>query len=263
MRSFQDIVDDLIEVEGGFQASITEEWRQGRTAYGGLTTGLMMAVVSKIFPDLPQLRSIQVNFTGPVSELCILQVSLMRRGRNVTTIRVDVMSEKDLSATAILSFGLSRASVLQKSLPAPPTKPIETYKLFTPPGAENFVPPFFLRFDSRLIEGARPVSGAKEGYVRVWSRHKAKNSREGMASFLTIGDVLPPAALPTLTEFGPISSMNWHMNILRPPETHDGWWHIETRQTAAQDGYSSQVMRFWNSEGELVAEGMQSVAIFV
>ena len=40
-------------------------------------------------------------------------------------------------------------------------------------------------------------------------------------------------------------------------------WHIETKQTAAKDGYSSQIMRYWNQNGLLVAEGMQFVAIFV
>lgn len=263
MRSFQDIVDEMIKTEDGLQASVSQEWRQGRTAYGGLTTGLILAAALKDFPDLPQLRSIQVNFTGPVSETCVFRPTLLRQGRNVTTVRVDVMSDGVLSATANLSFGRFRTSILQQSFPAPMAYPMENCEPFTPPQAENFVPSFFLRFDSRLIEGDRPVSGADKGYIRVWSRHKAENSREGMASLLTIGDVLPPAAMPTLTEFGPISSMNWHMNVLRPAETSDGWWHIETCQTAAQDGYSSQVMRFWNTDGDLVAEGMQSVAIFV
>jgi acyl-CoA thioesterase len=46
-------------------------------------------------------------------------------------------------------------------------------------------------------------------------------------------------------------------------KTEDGWWHVETDLTAAQGGYASQVMRIWNTEGELVVEGVQSVAIFV
>ena len=46
------------------------------------------------------------------------------------------------------------------------------------------------------------------------------------------------------------------------PETEDGWWQVESRLTAASGGYSSQVMRIWNTDGELVVEGMQSIAIF-
>jgi acyl-CoA thioesterase len=62
---------------------------------------------------------------------------------------------------------------------------------------------------------------------------------------------------------GPVSSVNWMINFLGEPETEDGWWHIETKETATANGYSSQIMRFWNASGDLVAEGMQSVAIFV
>ena len=108
------------------------------------------------------------------------------------------------------------------------------------------------------------MSGASEGYIRVWSRHKHVESRSGMPSLLAIVDVLPPAAMPMFQKMGPISSMTWMMNFLvDEPQTDDGWWHIETKLTAALNGYSSQVMRFWNTEGTLVAEGMQSVAMFV
>jgi len=63
--------------------------------------------------------------------------------------------------------------------------------------------------------------------------------------------------------FSPVSSMSWMFNLLTDnPSTEDGWWQIESRLTAAQGGYSSQVMRIWNSAGELVVEGMQSIAIF-
>jgi len=89
-------------------------------------------------------------------------------------------------------------------------------------------------------------------------------SREGIESLLCIGDVLPPAAIPMFNKMGPISSINWMFNILTDtPVTEDGWWQVETRLTAARDGYSSQVTRFWNTNGNLVAEGMQAVAIFV
>lgn len=57
--------------------------------------------------------------------------------------------------------------------------------------------------------------------------------------------------------------MSWIFNLLTDnPQTKDGWWHIESRLTAAGGGYSSQLMRIWNMDGELVVEGMQSIAIF-
>ena len=69
--------------------------------------------------------------------------------------------------------------------------------------------------------------------------------------------------MPLMRTMAPISSMSWLVNVLSPkPETEDGWWQVETRLSAAQSGYSTQVMRIWNVKGDLVIEGMQSVAIF-
>ena len=60
-----------------------------------------------------------------------------------------------------------------------------------------------------------------------------------------------------------MSSMNWHVNFLEDHvSTDDGWYLIETALNAAQGGYTSQLMRYWNKSGELIAEGMQSFAIF-
>lgn len=263
MTGFQNLADNIQSTSDGFLGNIPDNWRQGRTAYGGLTTGLAMAAAQRAFPDLPALRSMQINFIGPVTTDPVFKPTLLRQGRNVTSVRVDGFCEDKLIASTVFVFAEARESDLKAGKDAPVADLPDDYPRFTPPQFEAAVPVFFLNFDTRLIEGSRPVTSAEKGYIRVWSRHKDENSREGIASFLTIGDVLPPAAMPMLSRFGPISSVNWQMNILQDPITDEGWWHIETKLTAAQDGYSSQIMRFWNSRGDLVAEGIQSVAIFV
>ncbi len=61
----------------------------------------------------------------------------------------------------------------------------------------------------------------------------------------------------------PLSSLTWQVNLLTPtPTTTDGWWLLSAQTHYAAHGSSSQVMRMWNAAGVLVAEGMQSVAIF-
>ena len=263
MAGLHDLIDSITTVDGGYLAAIDESWRQGRTVYGGLTSGLALAAAQLAFPDLPPLRSAQINFIGPVTEDPVITPILLRQGRNVTSVRTDMHCGDKLVATIVFIFGSSRESHVSATLPAPTAPAPDDCELFTPPQAEKFVPKFFLCFDTRFITGGRPASGMKDGYIRAWARHKDPASRDGAASFLTLGDVLPPAAAPTFKTFGPLSSVNWQMNFLADIQTTDGWWHVETKQTAARDGYSSQIMRFWNMKGDLVAEGMQSVAIFV
>ncbi len=263
MTGFKTLAETLEPSGSGFKGHVPENWKQGRTAYGGLTTGLALAAALKVFPNLPALRSMQMTFVGPVTGEPMFKPVILRQGRNVTSVKVDVLCEDNVSATAIFIFAAARELDLMTTLPAPQAPAPQDCELFTPPQAEAMVPVFFLRFETRLIAGHRPMSGAKDGYIRAWSRHQDEDSRESASAFIALADVLPPAALPTFTRFGPVSSINWQMNILKDPETDDGWWHVETKLSAAQDGYSSQIMRFWNRQGDLVAEGMQSVAIFV
>lgn len=246
------------------QAIIPDAWRQGRTAYGGLTAGLSYEVACLDFADLPPLRSMIINFIGPVTSDPVFTSRLLRKGRNVTSVEVEAKADEAIIATTSFVFGANRQSELAIDFPAPDAPAPEACEPFTPEFARPFVPQFFHNFDTRLIKGSRPMSGAEEGYIRTWSRHIDAPSRDGVGSFVTLTDVLPPAALPMFKKMGPVSSVNFMLNILVDnPITKDGWWHVETKLTAAQGGYASQVMRFWNTDGVLVAEGMQSVAIFV
>lgn len=263
MAGLHALLKDIKPIGGGYHARISDDWRQGRTAYGGLTSGLALAATQMKFPDLPPLRSAQINFIGPVTEDPVITPTLLRRGRNVTSVRTDMHCGDKIVASIMFIFGGPRDSSLSATFAAPDAPAPEDCQPFTPPALKKLVPPFFLKFDTRLISGSRMVSGAADGYIRCWSRHEDADSRSGIVSLLTLGDVLPPAATPTFKTYGPVSSVNWQMNFLSGITTADGWWHVETRQTAARDGYSSQVMRFWNHAGDLVAEGMQSVAIFV
>lgn len=266
MTGFNELATLVIPQGGGdgYAGQVPDNWRQGRTAYGGLTAGLSLIAAQKQFPDLPPLRSAVFNFIGPVTGDPLFTSRLLRQGRNVTSVQTEATVEEDTVATSTFIFGAARKSDLSVQCPAPDAPPPEDCELFTPEFARDFVPVFFHNFDTRLIAGARPMSGASEGYIRTWSRHHDSASRDGIASFVTLGDVLPPAALPLFKKMGPVSSVNWMLNILVDnPTTEDGWWHVETKLTAASGGYASQVMRYWNTDGVLVAEGMQAVAIFI
>ena len=261
---FQAAANSLTEEDGGFRGHIPKAWRQGRTAYGGLTAGLSLVTVKKQFPDLPPFRSATINFIGPITEDPVFSSRLLRKGRNVTSVLTEAHIGETCITNATFIFGALRSSDLSVPLPAPQAPPPAKCELLTPPKFRDFVPGFFNRFETHLIDGGRPMSGHHEGYIRVWSRHKDPASREGIASLLTLGDVLPPAAMSLVKKMGAISSVNWIFTTFTDtPETEDGWWHVDSRLSAAQGGYSSQVMRIWNTKGELVAEGMQCVTIFI
>lgn len=261
--NFKKTCDTLSAVKGGYRAKISDDWKQGRTVYGGLTLGLALHAAYVAVPDLPPLRSAMMNFVGPVTADPTFQVTVLRQGRNVTSLQVMATAEDKVVASSNFIFGTSRESSLSVSIDGPDAPAPEECDPFIPEKVRRHLPAFVSQFEMGLIEGSRPISGAKEGYIRAWARHADPASREGMPSFLVLSDVLPPGAMPMLTQPGPTSSINFQLNLTTDtPITNDGWWQVETRMSTAENGYSSQIMRFYNSDGKLVAEGIQAVAVF-
>ena len=244
------------------RADIPDSWKQGRTAYGGLTAALLLERARADTADLPPLRSALIHFTGPVTDAPDLSSDILRRGRNVTTIAARASIDGQVCGTGTFSFGAGRDSSVAKDLDAPDATAPEDCPPFMPPQFERFAPAFFGNFECKLIEGDRPVSGSDRGYIRAWARHRSETARGGDSALLCLADILPPAAMPMLSAPGPVSSMTWIYNQLRPADTGDGWYMVEAELSAAVDGYSSQVMRIWNTDRQLVVEGMQSIVIF-
>lgn len=261
--SFSQLEKSLTKTDDGIIGIIPDQWRQGRTAYGGLTAGLAYAAVRVEFPDAPALRSANINFIGPVTQNPVFKNTVLRRGRNVTSIESKAFIEDQVVAHIVFILGASRESGLHVKYPIQAQLPPEACETFSSANAAPFFPAFIQNFDVKLIAGHRPLTQAPDGYIRTWARHKNQDSRLGMGSLLTISDVLPPAAMPVMKQMGPVSSINFMLNIIHDdPQTEKGWWDIETKLTSVINGYSSQIMRIRNRRGDLVAEGVQCVAVF-
>lgn len=261
--SLDHVIQSVQAEEQGLSYQIPDNWKQGRTTYGGCTVALMYAAVMREHDVPAPLRSVTVNFVAPIVDGMVVQTELLRQGRNVTAISTRAMIGGKVAALATFTFGLAQNSQLSVGRPAAVAPDPDT---LTPLNPEVFVGKgrsFFNNFELCPVEGAPLFSGADRGYLRVWARHKEPVMREGMVGLISIADLLPPAAFPMLRIPGPNSSVNWIANVMSArPQTRDGWWMIETDLSAGADGYSSQVMRMWNTDGELVMDGMQSVLIF-
>ena len=186
---FYALVENLESRGQGYVGHIPEPWRQGRTAYGGLTAGLSLAAARRAFPDLPPFRSASVNFIGPVTGDPVFTSRVLRKGRNVTSVETMTHVGEDIVARCTFIFGDMRSSHIDVDFPAPQAPAPESCEPFIPEKVRPFLPGFFNRFDTRLVAGGRPMSGASEGYIRTWSRHIDIKSRTAPASLLTIGDV--------------------------------------------------------------------------
>lgn len=257
MTPIADILAAGTPIEGGFRTSIPADWLQGRTSYGGLSSALALHAAQGIEPDLPPLRSAQIAFIGPLSGAVSVTATRLRRGRNAAFIQADIVSDAGLGFRATFVFMSDQPSRidLDGRLQSARRPPAPDATLYTGPDE-------FFTGNFNFLDLKEEATGDAE-WLR-WARLRAVDGLDPMVHVLAVADALPPAAFKLLgKQPAPISSLTWIVNLLTPaPATTDGWWLLSAQSDYARNGCSSQAMTIWNADGQPIAQGMQSVAIF-
>lgn len=248
------------DVEQGLE--LPDDWRQGRTGYGGILSALGVVAASKARHEaLPPLRSAQVAFIGPAVGRLQFQPQVLREGRSVVNIGVDVLADGALAARLMLVFGRARDSAIAHGFGAlPPVPGAEACREFRM-SEMPFAPAFTRNFQMRPAGGAMPISGAAHPELLIWMKHVDATGVDPAVALVAMADALPPAAFTSFTEAAPISSINWSFDLLEPLPVGE-WFLLRSFSQHARDGYSSQDMQVWNAQGQLLMRGRQSVAVF-
>lgn len=233
-------------------------WLQGRTMYGGASSYIAYAAARATFPDLPPLRGAQVGFVAPVGEDVEIEARILRAGKSVSQVETSITANGELLHRALWLFGSGRAD--NGSVPA---RRLESFIPYADaaPARSHPDPAFFThRMELRHADAKGVVP---KGSVRRWVRLRDRSGLDPVGELIGIGDTLPPGAMSSMERMGPISSINWSLTVLTDtPRTDDGWWLLETSSNAMAQGFSSETLRMWNSDGVQVMHGLQSVAIF-
>ena len=245
--------------DGGVSMTIAPNWLQGRTAYGGISAALAFTAARGLADDLPSLRSAQIAFVGPLAGKVEASASILRRGRSASFVDAEVKGEDGVTGLrATFLFAADRESAMTHQDAAPPADlpdPADMPEMPKPPG----IPAFFHNFEHRMVK----PDGHNRADLLMWVRLRDADRLDPITELVAIADALPPAAIRLSREPKPVSSMTWLMNILTAaPATRDHWWLLRSTAEHARDGFSSQSMAIWNRDGEPIARGMQSVALF-
>ncbi len=256
-----DVLQQMQPTENGFAGAVPPDWLQGRAIYGGLSAALCLAAAQKTWDDLPPLRSAQLTFIGPASSEVEVVPMLVRRGKSTAFITADLMSDGKLAVRASFCFGAQRDSRFsQVSLPAPDVPGVDACEPFFREGSG---PNFAGHFNSRHAAGPMPMSGDDAADICIWLQHKDSAAADSIQGLVALADAPPPAGMTMFSGPAPLSTMTWMFDVLaETPRTEDGWWLSRSTAQSARDGYSSQEMVLWNTDGEPVMVGRQNVAIF-
>jgi acyl-CoA thioesterase len=237
--------------------SIPPSWHQGRTCYGGLSSVLAYQAAKLAADDLPPLQSAQIAFIGPLAGEVEINAHILRRGKNTAFVQAEISGADGVGLTCNFIFMNRRQSHLDYvHIPAPNLPLIPTDDV-----VRSGPPEFFtghMQYPDKRLD-----LGMATNRLASWHRLTEHQGLDHIAELICIGDALPPSAMGLMTEKGMVSSMNWQINMLTDaPTTENGWWYLSSETHHAANGASSQYMTVWNSSGEAVLTGMQSVAIF-
>jgi acyl-CoA thioesterase len=258
MAGFADVVAGARPLDDGLALAVPSDWHQGRTAFGGFSSALALTAARRVGEELPPLRSAQVSMIGPLAGSVEARAKVLRRGRNATWIAAEISGEAGVGLTASFVFMGAVASTLHINDRPPPTG------LIAPEDAAPFAnrhAPAFLQhhFDVRF---ALPRSEDKTPELCWWVRPREREDLDPMTEVLLTADALPPGVMPLLAPSVPVSTMQWQVNLLTPAPATDDWWLLRSTGDYVEAGCSSQRMSIWNTRGEPVLAGMQSIALF-
>ncbi len=262
MTEFTELMASLMPRDDGWTVTVSDDWLQGRTLYGGLASALCLQAALQSFAELPPLRSAQVAFIGPASGPLQIKPAVLRKGKSTVFVGVDLIGEAGLATRATLCFGAARAStfahnvMIAPDVPAPETCP--DFFRNAPPGLR-----FVQHLEGRFVDGALPFSGSTQPEMTLWLRHRTPAMTSPLVALLALADAPPPAASTMATTPSPISTMTWAVDLLTDEiATTDGWWLVRNCAEQIGDGYSSQAMTVWNAHGVAVMASRQNVAVF-
>ena len=262
MTDFTYLMHSLTPAEDGFSVTVSDDWLQGRTVYGGLAAALCLQSALASFAGLPPLRSAQIAFIGPATGALQIAPRVLRKGKSTVFVGVDLTGEAGLATRATFCFGAARASAFAHSVMMAPDAPApESCRDFfrnAPPGLS-----FVQHFDGRFVGGALPFSGAEHPEMTLWLRHRSTAKASPMVALLALADAPPPAASTMASAPSPISTMTWSVDLRTDQiETTAGWWLGQSCAEQIGDGYSSQAMTVWNANGTAVMAARQNIAVF-
>jgi acyl-CoA thioesterase len=260
MAIFSETIASLSASGDDWIADPSADWRQGRTLFGGLSAALCLAACERAVPDLPPLRAAQIAFIAPTAGEVRMQVRVMRRGKSVSFLGCDLIAEGSVAVRTLFAFGAARPSLHSASAGSAPEGPAPEAcgPLFAGPQG----PDFTAHIDQRFVRGSRPVSGAANGDLTIWVRHRDPAPVSPLVGLLALGDALPPATMTRFQQPAAISTMTWGLDLIAPENVTGGWYLLRATDDAVGGGYSGQAMTMWDETGAPVMIGRQSVAVF-
>lgn len=258
---FEELIQ-LQQPEGeGWTATVTDDWLQGRSAFGGLQATFAVKAMRALVADQP-LRVLQVTFLAPVAPGKVrVQARLLRAGKNATHVEARLYDGAQTLCVVVGIFGATRESVVRIRPEQPPLNSAQKPLLL--PNVPGLTPVFLQHFDMRWLSGSLPFSGGTRAAAIIDVGFKEAGAATEL-HLTSLADSIPPLAITLLKKPAAASSMTWMLEFLCDRYDHlplQGW-RFDAEVVSAADGYTSQTAMIWAPDGSPAMLSRQNMVVF-
>lgn len=248
--------------------TVDSTWAQGRTTFGGLSVALLLHKIQQQVQDGSTLRSLSVNFCGPLQteQVCQLSIETLREGKSVGHYQGRALQNNELVTVINACFGKGRESSIVVNSPNIALGEPGSGKLM--PYIKGLTPEFTQHIDFAYAAGGFPFTNSKENHLHGWMRFKDSQSPLTNAHLIALIDAWPPAIIQKLKGPAPCATVSWNFEIVTPlteltePALANQWLWYEVEIEQAKDGYGQTRARIYQADGTLLALSSQLVVAY-
>ena len=244
---------------------IPKNWGQGRTAFGGITAGMLYSAIRQQVEESRVLRSFTTNFVGPLSldEPFSIEVTKLREGKNVSQFIAHATQQGKSCIFVQACFGIGRKSGIRVENTEIHGMPEPTKAKFIPQ-IPKVTPKFLRHFDLAIDAGGIPFTRKKDSIYHGFMRFKQPPASINDAHIITLIDAWPPTLLQMMKFPAPASTVSWNIEFIHPhkPVSPTDWFAYKAHTRQAADGYGHTEATIWDKHNEVIAISRQTVAVF-
>jgi acyl-CoA thioesterase len=241
-----------------FSGRVQPHWNIGANPNGGYLLALVGAALRQATPEQPDALSITAHYLLPglPDAPCRIDTQVLRRGRQLSTVRATLWQEGGARLEVLASMGVLQAGdagLAPLGLPRPDIPPPQDC-IGRSAQAQRVALPILSRLEVRLHpDEARQAPGGR-ARVTGWTRFADGRAPDALACLL-MTDVFPPAVFGHLGMVGWVPTVALTVQLRRPPAP--GWLlgqfhcHDLCESRLVEDG------ALWDEQGQLVAQARQ------
>jgi hypothetical protein len=229
--------------------------------FGGLHGGLLLArMVTLASAEAPgwRPRAVTGHFHRPAMERLALGVEVTRRGRMLTSLTVQAIGGRGLTADAVVLLAADRgaANPIVISPPAPDVPSPEVLERFEVP--REFVP-IADQTEIRPIGPNRPFAGGNQPELLAWIRIVGDDAAPDIPRLTFLLDALAPAHSAVLRDPAAMPTVQLAANFGSEPAATDSAWVLLRATSTAADaaGWLQEDLDAWSSSGIHLASARQ------